>query len=126
PDSREPTTPTISVRVRSSTFGIAWMRSMRYFDMLAASPAPLTSIETFSANSDRYTAPCPAELPPPTTTTSWPVLAFASIGEAQYQTPRPSSSLSPAQFGRRYRAPVATMTVWLVNAAPSASMRVSA
>src|SRR6516225_806930 len=90
PDWREPESPLISVRVRSSMFGVAAIRSIKYFDMLAARPGPRTSIHTFSTYEERNTAPCPAELPPPTSTTSCPVHIFASIGEAQYHTPRPS------------------------------------
>src|SRR5580765_1532240 len=93
PDWREPVRPVISVRVSSSPFGVPAMRSIRYFDMLAASPAPRTSIQTFEACADKYTAACPAELPPPTRTTSSPAHIFASTGDAQYQTPRPSSAI---------------------------------
>src|SRR6188508_2962947 len=99
PESCEPVMSTISVPVSNSIFGIDEMRSMRYFDMLAASPEPRTSIQTFVADPDRNTAPCPAEFPPPTTTTSAPMHALASIGDAQYHTPRPSMSLSPRQLG---------------------------
>src|SRR5262249_28500104 len=101
PASREPVRPTSSVRVSSAMFGVAAMRSIRYFDMLAASPGPRTSIQTFFADVDRNTAACPAELPPPTSTTSWSAHMRASIGEAQYQTPRPSIALRLAQSGRR-------------------------
>src|SRR5262249_38793705 len=93
PDSREPVRCVISVRVSSSMFGVAAMRSMRYFDMLAARPGPRTSIQTFEACADRYTAAWPAELPPPTSATSSPAQILASTGEAQYQTPRPSSAI---------------------------------
>ena len=60
--------------------------------MLAPSPPPRMIICTLRAWPDRNTAAWPAELPPPTSTTSWPAHSLASIGEAQYQTPRPSKA----------------------------------
>ncbi len=67
--------------------------------MVAARPSPRTSIVTFAACADRNTAAWPAELPPPTSTTSCCAQIFASIAEAQYQTPRPSNSRQPRHVG---------------------------
>src|SRR5438067_868229 len=50
--------------------------------MLAPSPPPRMIIWTLRAWPDRNTAAWPAELPPPTSTTSWPTHSLASIGEA--------------------------------------------
>ena len=58
--------------------------------MLSARPGPRTIIRTLAAWAERNTAPWPAELPPPTRTTSSPAHRRASICDAQYQTPRPS------------------------------------
>ena len=58
---------------------------------------------TLRAWPDRNTAACPAELPPPTSTTSCSAQSRASIGDAQYQTPRPSKSVEVFDL----RAPVA-------------------
>ena len=69
--------------------------------MLAASPGPRTIMCTFSTCADRNTAACPAELPPPTSTTSQPAHILASRPEAQYQTPRPSNSSMRPSDGRR-------------------------
>jgi hypothetical protein len=44
PESFEPSMSTISVRVSNSIFGIDAIRSMRYYDMLAASPGPRPSM----------------------------------------------------------------------------------
>src|ERR1700674_4100942 len=49
-------------------------------------------LDTLAACCPRYTAACPAELPPPTRVTSSPAHVFASSGDAQYHTPRPSNS----------------------------------
>ncbi len=84
--ARDPPVPRAKLDVLS---GVT-IRSMRYFDMLAASPAPRTSIQTLEALPDRNTAAWPAELPPPTSTISLSAQRFASMGEAQYQTPLPS------------------------------------
>ena len=64
-------------------------------------PAPRTIMRTFAAWPDRNTAPWPAELPPPTRMTSSPAHSRASIGDAQYQTPRPSKRAMSAIAGRR-------------------------
>ncbi len=58
--------------------------------MVSASPPPRTIIRTLADVVERNTAACAAELPPPTTITSWFTQSLASIGEAQYQTPLPS------------------------------------
>ena len=50
---------------------------------------------------DKNTAAWPAELPPPTRMTSSSRHMRASIGEAQYQRPRPSNSSSLGIAGRR-------------------------
>src|SRR2546430_2284290 len=71
----------------------------------------------------RKTAACPAELPPPTSTTSAPAHIFASIAEAQYHTPRPSNSLNRGTSGRRYRAPLAITTVRARSVRPSRNVR---
>src|SRR5260370_30469562 len=75
----EPESPAISVLVRSSMFGVAAMRSIKYFDMLAARPAPRTRIQTLAACAERNTAPRPPELPPPASTTSFPAHIFSSL-----------------------------------------------
>jgi hypothetical protein len=77
------------------------IRSIRYDDMLAASPSARTSIQTLAAWADRKTAAWPAELPPPTSTTSCPAHIRASMGEAQYQTPCPSIARRRGRSGRR-------------------------
>ena len=58
--------------------------------MVRARPLPRTRIVTLAAWPDKKTAAWPAELPPPTSMTSSPRHSRASIGEARYQTPRPS------------------------------------
>src|SRR5262249_20276085 len=97
----EPVSPAICVFVRSWMLSVAAMRSIKYFDMLAARLGPRTSIHTFDACAERNTAACPAEVPPPTTTTSSPAHIFASIGDAQYHTPCPSIAARFAHSGRR-------------------------
>jgi len=54
--------------------------------------------QTFDGMSGEKHGACPAELPAADDHTSWPAHIFASIGEAQYQTPRPSMAL-------RWRSP---------------------
>ena len=60
--------------------------------MLVSSPWSRTRMDTFAAKPDRNTAACPAELPPPTSATCSPRQSRASMGEAQYHTPRPSNA----------------------------------
>src|ERR1700730_7614234 len=90
--SRLPQRATISVWVNTSILSIALMRSMRYCDMLSAKLGPRTSIQIFLAKLRRKPPAWPAELPAPTKTISSSRQTRASIGEAQYQTPRPSKS----------------------------------
>src|SRR3981189_1765475 len=108
--SRLPYRATISVWVNTSILSIARMRSLIYCDLLSAGFAPRTSIQILAAKLRRKTAPCPAELPPPTRTISSFRHKRASIGEAQYQTPRPSKSPRFGMLGRREGAPGATTT----------------
>ena len=57
PPSGGPSSAMISVWVMSSMFGVAAIRSMRYRDMLSASPRPRTIMRTLAACPDRKTAP---------------------------------------------------------------------
>src|ERR1700677_946824 len=101
----------------------ALMRSIRYCDIDSARPGPRTNILIFLAKPDRYTAACPAELPPPTKTPSSLRQSRASIGEAQYHTPRPSKSLTLERDSRRYLAPAATTTERASTFRPSVKCR---
>ena len=69
----------------------------------------------------RNMAACPAELPPPSTTTGFPAQTFASVSVAAYAMPAPSSSLQRSTGGRRYSAPVATTTDRAGTSLPSSS-----
>src|SRR5919197_4635865 len=101
PRSALPSSATISVSVMTSTLEVAAMRWTRYCDMLLASSGLRTIILTFAAWPARKTAACPAELPPPTTMTSCRAHSFASNGDAQYHTPRPSNAERFSIAGRR-------------------------
>src|SRR5258705_3190877 len=92
---------TISVWVNTSILSVASIRSMRYCDMLSARLGPRTSIQILAAKLRRKTAAWPAELPPPTRTISSFRHRRASMGEAQYQTPRPSKSRRFGTLRRR-------------------------
>jgi len=72
----------------------------QYLDMLAASPVPRTSIHTLATCPARNTAACPG-VAAADERHFLPAHAFASMGEAQYQTPRPSRAFRSAQSGRR-------------------------
>src|SRR5215469_1456945 len=66
-----------------STLPSALIRSMRYRDIEASSPLPLTIIVRRLTWDARYTAACPAELPAPTKAISSPSQSLASAGDAQ-------------------------------------------
>jgi len=70
-------------------------RRLDAFDQVArhagAEAPPRMIMVTLRAWPDRNTAACPAELPPPTRATSCSAQSRASVGDAQYQTPRPSN-----------------------------------
>ena len=63
-------------------FGLCSMRRIRYRDIVSASPSDRTSMCTRLDVCERYTAACPAELPPPTTITSSPPHSLASMAVA--------------------------------------------
>src|SRR6266446_2064526 len=67
--------------------------------MLSARLSLRTSMVTLAANPERKTAAWPAEFPPPTSATCSCRHVRASIGEAQYQTPRPSNSCRRGTIG---------------------------
>ena len=52
---------------------------MRYRDIVSSSPGRRTTIVTELANRARCSAAWPAELPPPTTTTSYPSISRAAV-----------------------------------------------
>ena len=85
----EPTSFTTSVSKRSSMLGIALMRSMRYRDIDWERLLPRIGMKIFLAKPERKIAAWPAELPPPTSAISSLRHILASIGDAQYQIPRP-------------------------------------
>jgi hypothetical protein len=59
--------------------GLYSISPIRYCDMVAASPSRRTMIVTDVANRERWMAHWPAELPPPTTTTSRPSISRAAV-----------------------------------------------
>src|SRR5215472_626304 len=71
-----------SVWSRTSMMGISSIRDTRYAYMSLCKLSPRTTRYTLRACPERYTAAWPAELPPPTTTTSALSQALASFGVA--------------------------------------------
>ena len=59
--------------------GLYSISPIRYCDMVSARSGRRTMIVTDRANLERWMAACPAELPPPTTTTSWPSISRAAV-----------------------------------------------
>ena len=70
--SRRPSPPPSTTSEQGSTVirGLYAISPMRYDDMVASSPSRRTRMVTDCANFARWMAAWPAELPPPTTTTS--------------------------------------------------------
>ena len=77
-----PCAATTSARGRTSMLAASVMRSTRYWDIPSASAAPRTSIVTFRAYRAKLRAAWPAELAPPTMSTSFPRHAAASVSAA--------------------------------------------
>ena len=71
-----------SVRGSTSTFGAAWMRSIRYFDSVCVSESSRTTMEIRFAEETKCIAACPAELPPPTMYTCSSFKSDASLAPA--------------------------------------------
>ena len=87
------------------TLGRLSMRSTRYCDIVSRNGRRATMV-TLPARLARKTVACPAELPPPTSATSWPCTgplraAMPSNG------PSPLELFQASTSSRRYRAPVA-------------------
>ena len=78
-----PSRPVTSASVTTSTLAKPAMRSTRYFDMLDPRFGPRTRSQTLAHFPAKKTTAWPAELPPPTRTTSCPAHSFASRGDAQ-------------------------------------------
>ena len=72
----------ISVAGRTAMLVVLLISVTRYSDMLAARSRPRTTIVTDAAYLARWIAAWPAELPAPTTNTSWPTVARASAPAA--------------------------------------------
>ena len=66
-------------RDATSTRGFHSISLMRYRDMVSSRLPRRTMIVTLFANRARWIAAWPAELPPPTTTTSYPSISRAAV-----------------------------------------------